>query len=322
MFKNLKINVVLWGTALFIVILMSINATLSYSNIVNTERLIEEKRTEILPHAFNFLNLKLNVIQVQQWLTDISATRAQEGYDDGFVEAKKYFDEANTLLDHIISEHQKYNEPEMVKELQEFKSNFADYYAIGVEMANAYIKEGTLEGNKMMSKLDPFAERLGDQLEIWVTDHRKENAEAANKIVEHVEDIKRDLLISIFVLIFIILLSFSGISSVISSIKVIHTYLKRLATLDFRDEIHLDGKNEISEIAHSLNDVLREVKKIISIIAQTSNENVAISEELTRTSSVVGTNIKKSTDVVSKTTEKTISMQKEIELYVQEAKKK
>ena len=35
-------------------------------------------------------DIKYNIAQVQQWLTDISATRAAEGYDDGFSEAAKY----------------------------------------------------------------------------------------------------------------------------------------------------------------------------------------------------------------------------------------
>ncbi len=33
--------------------------------------------------------MKLDVVQVQQWLSDISATRAQDGLDDGFKEAEK-----------------------------------------------------------------------------------------------------------------------------------------------------------------------------------------------------------------------------------------
>jgi methyl-accepting chemotaxis protein len=40
------------------------------------------------------LDLQLNIVQVQQWLTDISATRGLDGLDDGFVEAEKHAKQA------------------------------------------------------------------------------------------------------------------------------------------------------------------------------------------------------------------------------------
>jgi methyl-accepting chemotaxis protein len=34
-------------------------------------------------------NMRLNVVEVQQWLSDISVTRAQDGLNDGLDEAEK-----------------------------------------------------------------------------------------------------------------------------------------------------------------------------------------------------------------------------------------
>lgn len=39
---------------------------------------------------FYCINLQLHVIQVQQWLTDISATRGAPGYDDGYDDMGKH----------------------------------------------------------------------------------------------------------------------------------------------------------------------------------------------------------------------------------------
>ena len=105
MLKNIKINQVLWGAALLILLLMIINSVLVYKNISDVKETVHNNKTEILPHAFNFMNLKIDVIQVQQWLTDVSATRAYEGFDDGFGIAQEYFKKGNKLLDHLISEH-------------------------------------------------------------------------------------------------------------------------------------------------------------------------------------------------------------------------
>lgn len=321
MFKNFKISEVLWGTAIFIAIVMTVNAFISYKNMAHIQSMIKEDQNEILPHSFSFLNLKLDVIQVQQWLTDISATRGAEGFDDGFGEAEKYFKDGNEILDHLISEHKKYDEPDMVKELEEFKADFSSYYKLGIEMANAYIKDGHDVGNKVMGKLDPYASKLADHLEKWVSEHRKESQNASENIMKNVDDLKRDMIISIFILIVIIFASFMGIASVVNSIKIIHAYLQKLSRLDFSSDLHIDGKNEIAEIAYAMNSVLNETKNVLMIIAQTSHENVAISEELSSSSKVVNENINRSTEIVEKTTQKTNEIKNHILDYVREAQK-
>lgn len=124
---------------------------------------------------------------MQQWLTDISATRAYEGFDDGFAEAEKYYKDGNEVLTYLIKEHKSYNEPEMVAQLEEFKNSFKAYYEIGIKMANAYIKGGPELGNKMMEELDPFAEKLTTQLESWIKEHKDENSSLGNNIKNEIK---------------------------------------------------------------------------------------------------------------------------------------
>ena len=320
MYKNLKINKVLFGAASIVIVLMVITSAMTFSNIKGIEQSIHEKRVEILPHVFNFKDLKIHVIQVQQWLTDVSATRAQEGFDDGFGEAKDYFDNGNKILDHIIAEHVKYNEPEMVEELKQFKSDFASFYSIGVEMANTYIKYGAKEGNKMMLKLDPFAEKLSTKLDPWIKDHMDENHAAADNIENTVQDIETQALITSIILLIVIISAFYIVSIIIGGIKVIHTHLKRLETLDFSQDLNLEGKNEIADIAMSLNVVTKEINKVLSSIVNTSSENLAISEELTKSADIVGENIEQSRQIVNDASSSTISTQHEISLYVERAR--
>ncbi len=320
MLKNFKISQVLWGSAIIVLVILSISTLLTYSNISHVKDLINEKRTEVLPHAFNFMDLKIDVLQVQGWLTDISATRAQEGFDDGFSEAQKYYNHANTLLEHIINEHKKYNEPEMVLALEAFQKDFKAYYQVGLKMAHTYIKSGPQEGNKLMEELDPFSERLSMKLDKWVVEHRAENESKAEGISVTVNNIQEKNLISSFTLFTIVLVSFFGISTIISGIKVIHSHLKKLEQLNFSEELVLEGKNEISDIANSVNIVTQEVSKVLETINATSMENLAISEELTRSADIVGTNIGKSGAIVNDTATNTLHIQDEIVMYVENAK--
>ena len=141
---------------------------------------------------------------MQQWLTDISATRAQEGFDDGFDEAKKYFEDGNKILDLIIREHIKYGEMDTAKELQAFKVDFAEYYAIGKKMAKVYIRDGAYEGNKMMLELDPYAEKLANKLDKWVLLNREKNEKAADKISQKIDAIQMESLLANLLVVFIL----------------------------------------------------------------------------------------------------------------------
>jgi len=320
MFKNIKINHVLWGSALLIVVIMSINSILTYTYISNVKDSVHEKRTEILPHAFSFITLKIDVIQVQQWLTDVSATRAHEGFDDGFDEAKKYYNDGNKILEHLIQEHKKHQEPEMVKELESFKVAFRQYYNIGVKMAKTYVAFGPDEGNKMMLQLDPFAEKLSNQLEIWINEHREENDKAADTIAEKINEVQMKSTLASLFLIFVIMGSLIGISTIIGSIKVIHTHLKRMEELDFSHNVELEGKNEIVEIATSLNTVTKEINKVLSTINSTSSKNLTISQQLTNSSNIVGDNIESSTEIVLRTSDNANMIEKQILGYVEDAK--
>jgi len=84
-------------------------------------------------------------------LTDVSATRAAKGYDDGYDEAKKYFDFANQRLDALIKIATQEKNMKQAALLKAFKKDFLAYYDVGVNMANAYVKYGPDEGNKWMS---------------------------------------------------------------------------------------------------------------------------------------------------------------------------
>ena len=108
MLQKISIRKALIGFSITVMSLISLSIFLNYQQLKVADEMVIEKKEEILPHAFNFLYLKLDIIQVQQWLTDISATKAKEGFDDGFQEAKKYYEDGNRILDHLIKEHKRY----------------------------------------------------------------------------------------------------------------------------------------------------------------------------------------------------------------------
>ncbi|MBK8175776.1 MAG: HAMP domain-containing protein [Rhodospirillales bacterium] len=118
----------------------------------------------IMPLATHIAMIRYDVAQVQQWLTDISATRGQDGLDDGPQQAAEYAADFEQQVAASIPLAGDLGLTEVVKALQEAQENFPPYYATGRSMAEAYVQGGPPAGNKLMSAFDADAERIGDTM--------------------------------------------------------------------------------------------------------------------------------------------------------------
>lgn len=317
--NNFKIKQILVVAASLVLLVLLISTLVNKTSIGLIEEKSTEQMKEVLPNLFDLLELQMNVAQIQQWLTDVSATRAADGFDDGFSEAGKYYIKANNVIDRLIKMHKELNEAEMVGELESFKRDMQDYYAIGVEMANSYVKDGPQEGNKLMLKLDPFAKKLSDKLDIWIDEHKKESDAAAKDINSSIADFTtQNLLLSILLMV-IVIISFGIINIILNSIKEIETYLSRLATLDFTTTLSMRGKNEVAVIAQNLSAVVFSITSFISQAKVSSSENSAISHELSTTATTVGKKVENVIEIVNKATLKTKEITDEIVISVSDA---
>ncbi|NJO56268.1 MAG: hypothetical protein HC834_07905 [Rhodospirillales bacterium] len=114
-------------------------------------------------------DLKIDVVEVQQWLQDISATRGLDGLNDGFDEAAAA---AARFAEHQIEAVKLSEQLSSVADMEEFNKNLAavaaafdPYYQVGQKMAHAYVDEGPAGGNRMMPEFDAAAERMTSSLE-------------------------------------------------------------------------------------------------------------------------------------------------------------
>lgn len=277
MFKNITIKSMLIVVGVIIILAILSNIITGFVKLGIMSQKIEKKETEIVPSVLNFLNLKIDVIQVQQWTTDISATRAKEGFDDGLVKAQEYFEHANSSLDKIIKADTQRQDFEAVQALQEFKKDFAEFYNIGIKMAHAYIDGGPEEGNKMMSVLDPYAEKLSDKLSSWIDTHMKENNEKSKELQEEFANMHSMMIVfNIFLILFIIIIFSLLASKITSSVDkfergVMHffKYLnKEVSNAELLDDTNHD---EIGRMAKVINSNITKTKLMIESDEQLIN---------------------------------------------------
>jgi methyl-accepting chemotaxis protein len=108
------------------------------------------------------------VVQIQQFLSDISATRGKDGLDDGFGKAQEIFDALNASLDQFEKYFTDTGETQSLKQLQAIRAEVLAYYSAGQHMAMAYVSDGPVAGNKLMPGFDSSSVNLQKALEPFV----------------------------------------------------------------------------------------------------------------------------------------------------------
>lgn len=109
--------------------------------------------------------IQMDVVQVQQWLTDISATRALDGLNDGMEVAAEFADDFYLAIAELEAIR-----PDLAAELDDLTAVFDEYHATGQVMAQAYIDGGPAQGNLMMPTFDDAAAAMGESVDALVAD--------------------------------------------------------------------------------------------------------------------------------------------------------
>ncbi|NDC58999.1 MAG: hypothetical protein EBZ50_09310, partial [Alphaproteobacteria bacterium] len=105
---------------------------------------------------------ELEVVQVQQFLTDLSATRGLDGLDDGAAKAEEAATAFYTEIDKSVAIAKELGAAEMVATLEAARAAFPAYYSVGKRMTAAYVARGPEAGNPMMADFDGKAEKIHD----------------------------------------------------------------------------------------------------------------------------------------------------------------
>ncbi len=121
---------------------------------------LAENKIPILNKAYE---LKLSVVQVQQWLTDISATRGRDGLNDGFDEAENNAKAFRMLINELIA-----LDSEHAERYQAMLPVFNAYYDVGKKMAQSYIDQGPDGGNQMMAQFDEVAAKMAEEVDSFL----------------------------------------------------------------------------------------------------------------------------------------------------------
>lgn len=247
-------------------------------------------QNEVYPHLDNFQHIQADIVQIQQWLTDISATRGLPGYDDGFTEAENYYQDALKRIEWSRVEHQKNGNNAMVRIVAEFKTSLDSYYTMGKQMANTYIAEGPAAGNPMMDKFDPFAEKLSKIIEEIVTDQEKEQQDHMQLILTGSQRSSKILILCSVAAFFLsVLVSFLLTRSITNPLATLVSYAQKMQKGDLTTKSSLTQTDEIGRVSIALNDMSDNLQIMFKDIASGTQSLTDASSELASISNQMST---------------------------------
>ena len=266
---------------LLLAILTLVTLVASLSIFLHVQHAISESDTLNNRHITSIVSakdLKFHTIQVQQWLTDISATRGLDGLNDGFDLAEEHANRFRTILEELIALL-----PEHREQLNALHPDFQDYYQTGKLMARAYVDQGPSLGNLKMTSFDEQSIKINEKVDTVV-----ELISSATQLAStrHNNQLVKTSIISItasgFVLLAILLL-YVNFSSVLKRLPIAESWLTSMREGVIDIDIKIEKHKAISELASPIEDLRSVLENIIWGIRQTVSQLSSDADQLIST---------------------------------------
>ncbi len=158
------------------------------SRLEENSRQVKDSTSVVVAKSYE---LQMAIVQIQQWLTDVSATRSRDGLDDGFGQAAENFREAEALLADLSA-----RDSARASVYVSLRDKLEAYYAAGKRMAQAYVAEGPAGGNPLMAPFDAAAQDLHAAVDRMMEQTKAAAARRLTQSVDMAVDIRTWILAS------------------------------------------------------------------------------------------------------------------------------
>ena len=226
---------------------------------------LQHIKNESVVYAMQARDMEKDIVQVQQFLSDISATRAQDGLDDGFKEAEKNY--ADFLTDIARFEQLFTNQGNMegLTKIREVKVSFDAFYRIGIQMAQGYVDGGPAVGNKMMGDFDKASDALQEAMQPFVKTQLDEMDAASEKAKGDATRVRTvGMITGLVVIIITILVANLTARSITRPLILMHATISEVEkTSDFTRKVHVNSTDEVGHAARAFNQLMTRLSEII-----------------------------------------------------------
>jgi methyl-accepting chemotaxis protein len=219
------------------------------------------------------------VIQVQQYLSDISATRAQDGLDDGFAEAEKSAHKFRDLLEELQR-----IDRDHTPHYQAMALAFARYYQTGQQMARAYVEQGPAGGNPLMAEFDETAKKLAEQVNYTLTNARQRVEQDGAGQIQALNTLKNALLASFLVMAGILLTVGWIFRLALQSLGAARTVVEQVeqGQLGMDQGVVAKSRDEVGQLLQAIISMSEKLRQVLSEVHITVGTINAVTSEITQ----------------------------------------
>jgi len=264
---------------LLLAVLLAVVVIIESGVVVVKSMGISSQSTQLAENRIPILNkahkLKLSVVQVQQWLTDISATRGRDGLNDGFDEAENNAKQFRLLVDELIALDGK-----QAEQYQAMLPVFNAYYDTGKQMAQAYIDEGPAGGNQMMAQFDTVAAQMSEKVDSFLTAVEEQTAAVLSAQQALATSARNSITIGSLVILLGVGFVYFIMSRALSYLPRVVTELQQIADGDLTSSIDISRKDEFGDLMRGLQAMQQQLQKVVSLITGTTSHLSEAAEEM------------------------------------------
>ena len=226
-------------------------------------------------------DLALNVVEVQDALTDVSATRGLDGLDDGFAEAAKsrqaFLQGLQTFEDYLAS----HDAAHMHDTTRKLRSAFDLYYATGERTARAYVDGGPAAGNPLMPAFDEAAESLQSQMQALVDKASQDMKAEVTGVASDLGQLRLwGLMLAAAVTVLTLLAGWLIARSITRPLNQAVQATGRVAQGDLAFDIPVSGQDETADLLRSLRQMQSQLRDIASGVRRNAEQVAAASQQI------------------------------------------
>jgi methyl-accepting chemotaxis protein len=238
-------------------------------------------KNESFPSALLADQLAFDVVQVQQFLTDVSATHDPGGYKDADDAAKDFL--AGTAK--FEAQFRKVNDAKSLQLIEGIKGDFLRYDEMGKQMANAYVTQGIEAGNKIMEEFDKSSKTLNDKVRSFRETEIKQASSLNGTIVTTMGKLRLILMITgLLILAFTLITTWYITRGITKPLKKTVEMVTSIASGDLTADIAVESGDETGQLQEAMRLMAQNLRDIISQTAQISSGIASASAQLYSTS--------------------------------------
>ena len=265
---------------LFVATLLLVGMSLS-----NLTQGIKQIKEETLPYILVVDEMDTARAEVQQWLTDVSATHNRDGYKDTEESAKRF----QSGVEKYKALYQRENNTASLKQITAIETDFNRFYATGRTMAETYITQGLEAGNAIMEGFDKDSSALSEGLAKFREQQVAEANQITAGVVSAAESTARMMIIAgavaaALAIIFAILITRS-VTLPMGTMR--STIVEVGKSGDFTRRVEVNSRDEVGQTARSFNELMENLQTTFRHVNESVDGVLAASHALSLSSNQI-----------------------------------